>query len=150
MNPVYLCEKHDVMENMITIYQGDLKTKVLHTFSGTEIMTDAPPDNQGKGEFFSPTDLVASALGSCMLTVMGIIARNHGFNIDGTHAKITKIMGTDPRRIAEIRVELTFPHNDYSGKEKHLIENAARVCPVANSLHPELIQTVIFNYSNQN
>ncbi|MHC1708307.1 MAG: OsmC family protein [Bacteroidales bacterium] len=138
------------MENMFTVYEGDLKTRIIHLLSGTEIMTDAPPDNQGKGEYFSPTDLVATALGSCMLTVMGILARNHGFDIDGTTAKIIKIMGSDPRRIAEIKIELTFPHDDYSGKVKHFLDQAAKLCPVANSLHPDLKQTVIFNFTPAN
>ncbi|MEG2755481.1 MAG: OsmC family protein, partial [Mucinivorans sp.] len=107
--------------------------------------TDAPTDNQGRGQAFSPTDLLATALGSCMLTIMGIASRTHGFNIDGTEVNITKVMGTAPRRVVEIRVELTFPEN-YSDKVKKIIEAAARECPVANSLSAELKQTVIFNY----
>lgn len=113
--------------------------------SGVQICTDAPVDNQGKGECFSPTDLLATALGSCMLTIMGIAARTHGFDIDGTEVKITKTMGTAPRRVVEILVELSFPRN-YSDKERRIIEACAKECPVANSLHPDLKQTVVFSY----
>ena len=137
------------MENIITEYPGELRTKAEHILSGTEIYTDAPPDNQGKGEFFSPTDLVATALSSCMITIMGIAARTHGFNIDGTKTKVTKIMGNDPRRIIEIIVEIYFPHDEYSDKEKQLLEHSSRHCPVAQSLHPDLKQTVIFHFGEQ-
>ena len=113
--------------------------------SGNKITTDAPVDNGGKGEFFSPTDLLATALGSCMLTIMGKAAEAHGFNIDGTEVNISKIMGTAPRRIVEVVVELTFP-SDYDLKVKKILEVAAHECPVANSLHPDLKQTVIFHY----
>jgi putative redox protein len=140
--------KFDGMETILTVYNGELRTRAIHLLSGTEIITDAPPDNQGKGESFSPTDLAATALGSCMLTVMGILARNHDLNIDGTSASITKIMGNNPRRIIEIQVVLTFPHDRYSEKERHLLENTARACPVAKSLHPDLMQTITFQYKS--
>ncbi len=133
------------METVRTKYLGDLRTEATHVRSGEKIITDAPVDNQGKGEFFSPTDLLAASLGSCMLTIMGIAARTHGFNIDGTEVKITKVMGTNPRRVVEIVVELNFP-TSYSAKEMKIIELSAKECPVANSLHPDLKQTVIFNY----
>ncbi len=129
-----------------TKYTGDLRTIAKHVLSGEVITTDAPPDNSGKGEYFSPTDLVATALGSCMLTIMGIFAKRHNFDIDGTELKITKIMADGPRRISEIIVELEFPHNQYSEKERMLIEQAARTCPVAQSLHPDLKQTVIYKF----
>src|SRR5512138_1288073 len=93
---------------------GDLRTEVVHKLSGTILTTDAPPDNQGKGEFFSPTDLVATALGSCMLTIMGIAGKTHGFDVAGTTWKITKIMADNPRRIAEVVIEITFPPNNYT------------------------------------
>ncbi|MDR0754253.1 MAG: OsmC family protein [Prevotellaceae bacterium] len=134
------------METIKTTYLGGLRTEATHIQSNDTIHTDAPNDNHGKGEAFSPTDLFAASLGSCMLTIMGISANTHGFNIDGTTAKITKIMGTNPRRIVEIIAELTFPKNNYSAKEKKIIELCAKECPVANSLHPDLKQTVIFNY----
>lgn len=133
------------METVRTKYLGDLRTEATHVRSGEKIITDAPVDNQGKGVFFSPTDLLAASLGSCMLTIMGIAARTHGFNIDGTEVKITKVMGTNPRRVVEIVVELNFP-TSYSAKEMKIIELSAKECPVANSLHPDLKQTVIFNY----
>ena len=109
-------------------------------------MTDAPTDNKGKGELFSPTDLVANALGSCMVTIIAQAADTHSFNIDGTDIIITKVMKSDPRRIGEIIVELNFPPNKYSDKTKKIIENSAKTCPVAKSLHPDLIQTLIFNF----
>jgi putative redox protein len=137
--------KSKTMETVKTSYLGDLRTEATHIRSGKKITTDAPIDNQGKGEFFSPTDLLATALGSCMLTIMGIAARTHGFDIDGTDVSITKVMGTNPRRVVEVAVELNFPH-DYSEKQKRIIEISAKECPVANSLHPELKQTVVFNY----
>lgn len=133
------------METVRTSYLGDLRTEATHVRSGEKIITDAPLDNQGKGEYFSPTDMLAAALGSCMLTIMGIAARTHGFSIDGTNIKVTKVMGTAPRRVVEIIVELFFP-NEYSDKEKRIIELSARECPVANSLHPDLKQTLIFHF----
>jgi len=129
-----------------TTYQGGLRTRAQHQRSGNQIMTDAPVDNHGKGEAFSPTDLLATSLGSCMLTIMGIAANTHGFHIDGTRANITKIMAPDPRRVGEVVIELFFPANRYSVKEKKIIENAAYTCPVSRSLHPDLKQTIIFNY----
>ncbi len=135
------------MVTVRTIYQGDLRTQAKHVQSGNELITDAPTDNQGKGEAFSPTDLLATALGSCMLTIIGIAANTHGFNIDGTEVKITKIMANNPRRVAEVVVEFFFPaSHTYSAKEKLIIEKAAMECPVAKSVHPDLKQTVTFNY----
>jgi putative redox protein len=129
-----------------TLYIGELRTEATHMFSGTRLFTDAPPDNNGKGEHFSPTDLVAAALGSCMVTIMGIAARTHGFNIDGTKLSITKVMSADPpRRIAEIVIDLSFPR-DYDGKVKKIIEYAVKNCPVALSLHPDVRQTVSLHY----
>lgn len=133
------------METVKTKYLGELRTEATHVRSGEKIVTDAPIDNQGKGEYFSPTDMLATALGSCMLTIMGISARTHGFNIDGTEIKITKVMGTAPRRVVEVIVELFFPI-DYTPKEKKIIELSAKECPVANSLHPDLKQTLIFHF----
>jgi putative redox protein len=137
---------YNAMETIRTIYLGDLRTKAIHVQSGEELLTDAPVDNQGKGEYFSPTDLVATALTSCMLTIMGIIATRFSFSIEGTQAKSTKIMADSPRRIGEIVVELDFPSRPYSEKEKTLLQQAAKVCPVAMSLHPDIKQTIIFNF----
>ena len=128
------------------MYPGDLQTIATHVRSGKILVTDAPVDNQGKGENFSPTDLLATSLGSCTMTIIGIAARTHGFSVDGTRLEITKIMAENPRRVAEVVVEYYFPANNYTDKEKAIIENAARTCPVARSLHPDLKQTFRFNY----
>jgi uncharacterized OsmC-like protein len=133
-------------ETITTIYVGELRTEATHVYSGNKLITDAPLDNQGKAESFSPTDLLATSLGSCMLTIMGISAREHGFNIDGTKVKIWKMMESNPRRVGEIKIELSFPKNNYSEKEKKFIEKAAFTCPVNLSLHPDLKKTIIFNY----
>jgi len=135
-----------MQETTQTIYLGDLRTKAKHMRSGNEIITDAPPDNKGKGEAFSPTDLLATALGSCMITIMGISAREHGFNIDETTARIWKIMESNPRRVGEVKIELNFPKNNYSEKQKKFIEKAAYTCPVYLSLHPDLKKTIILNF----
>jgi putative redox protein len=134
------------MPTVETVYLGELRTEATHLLSGNKLITDAPPDNQGRGEYFSPTDLVATALGSCMVTVMGIAARAHDFNIDGARMVITKIMTKDPpRKIAEIVIDLTFPAN-YPDKVKKIIEYTVKNCPVALSLHPDLKQTVSLHY----
>lgn len=127
-------------------YNGDLRTTSVHLKSGEEIITDAPTDNQGKGEAFSPTDLLATSLGNCMLTIIGIAARSHGFNIDGTTAEITKVMAENPRRVSEIHVNLQFPANNYSEKERAIIERSAKTCPVAHSLHPDIKKEIAFYY----
>lgn len=134
------------METIRTTYIGELRTQATHVQSGEELLTDAPVDNQGKGESFSPTDLVATALTSCMLTIMGIIAKQYDFNIKGTKVKSTKIMSVSPRRIGEIIVEINFPDTAYSEKEKTLLEQATKICPVALSLHPDIKQTIILNF----
>jgi uncharacterized OsmC-like protein len=127
-------------------YAGGLRTEAKHLRSGKIILTDAPPDNNGKGEAFSPTDLLSASLGSCMLTVMGIVAERHQLDMTGTKAEISKIMDANPRRVVEIVVEMTFPKNGFSEKDKQLLENTALTCPVAKSLHPDLTQKVIFNW----
>ncbi|MDR0660542.1 MAG: OsmC family protein [Prevotellaceae bacterium] len=129
-----------------TIYLGDLRSEITHLQSGEKIVTDAPTDNYGKGEFFSPTDMFAASLASCMLTIMGISAKAHGFDIDGTEVLTTKVMGSSPRRVVEIIVEMTFPHNSYSAKERRMLELAANECPVANSLHPDIKKTITFKF----
>lgn len=127
-------------------YQGELRTESVHLKSGKTIITDAPPDNKGKGEAFSPTDLMSTSLGCCMLTIMGIVAGRDNIAIEGTTITVSKIMANNPRKVQEIIVEFFFPKNNYTDKEKKILENAARTCPVALSLHPDLKQTVIFNY----
>jgi putative redox protein len=127
-------------------YLGNLRTEAIHLKSGEKIITDAPPDNNGKGEAFSPTDLLATSLGCCMLTVMGIVAERHSINMDGATIEITKIMESNPRRVSEIVVEFEMPKNNYSDENKALLERTARACPVAKSLSAELKQTILFNY----
>jgi putative redox protein len=127
-------------------YLGNLRTEAIHTQSGTRIITDAPVDNKGKGEAFSPTDLLATSLGVCMITVMGIAAQTHDLNIDGTTCSITKIMAPDPRRVVEIQSVLNFPKNNFSDKDKKILEHTALTCPVHLSLHPDIKRDVIFNW----
>lgn len=135
------------METIRTIYLGDLRTEAEHVKSGEKIITDAPVDNQGKGEAFSPTDLMSASLGSCMMTLMGIAARTHEIPFENIGCKITKIMAANPRRVQEIVVEFDMGSTKYSDKEKSILSNAAKTCPVALSLHPDLLQTVSFNFS---
>lgn len=129
-------------------YNGDLRTEAIHLQSGSMIETDAPKDNQGKGERFSPTDLVATALGSCMLSIMGIAARTHQIHLEGTKVDVEKIMIADPlRRIGEIKIGFHFPDNVvYTDKEKMILEKAAMTCPVFMSLAENVIKTVAFNW----
>ena len=134
------------MEIAEIVYKGGLRCEARHLRSGKVIITDAPPDNQGKGDAFSPTDLMSTSLGLCMVTIMGIAARTHGFDIDGTRMKISKIMAAGPRRVTEVHVEFDMPAIRYSDKEKHILEQAALTCPVAMSLHPDLVQKVKFNF----
>jgi len=127
------------------VYSGELRTVATHLRSGSVVETDAPLDNNGKGERFSPTDLVATALASCMCTIMGIAARTHGINIDDTECEIEKIMAANPRRIGEIKVNVHFPKTQtYTDKEKKILEHAALTCPVFESLHPDCKKTVLF------
>lgn len=133
------------MKTSIITYLDNLRTEAIHVKSGTQLITDAPIDNEGKGEAFSPTDLLATSLACCMLTIMGITARRYSIDIKGTIVETTKIMGTNPRRVIEIIAEMKLPKN-YTAKEKALLEHAALTCPVAKSLHPELKQTIKFIY----
>ncbi len=133
------------MATIAATYLGELRTEATHLQSGTKILSDAPTDNQGKGEAFSPTDLLASSLASCMLTIMGIAARTHHIDIDGTETEVTKIMAANPRRVGEIAVKFRFPKT-YSETEQKLLEKAALTCPVFESLHPDLKKTVSFGW----
>ncbi len=134
------------MTTIKTIYLGELRTENEHLQSGNKVITDAPTDNRGKGEFFSPTDLLATALGSCIMTIMGIKARDNNIDIEGTQVDVTKIMASDPRRVGEVIVEFTFPKKGYSEEEKQLVEGVAGISPVPLSLHPDLKQTIRFNW----
>ena len=127
-------------------YLGNLRLELIHTQSGSKVITDAPVDNHGKGEAFSPTDLVATGFGACILTTIGIAGQTHGFSIDGATASVVKHMGTNPRRIVQVDVQIVLPHNQYSDKEKKIIELCAKECAVAGSLHPDLVKNVSFQY----
>lgn len=129
-----------------TKYVGGLHTEATHVASGTTIQTDAPKDNQGLGEAFSPTDLLCASLASCMMTIVGIAARTHGFSVDGMTAQTTKIMAAEPRRVGEIQIKISMPAISYTEKERRIIQNAAHTCPVAKSLSADLVQTVEFIY----
>jgi len=126
-------------------YSGELRTQSVHTQSGETYITDAPKDNEGKGEAFSPTDIVATSLANCMMTIMGIVSKRKGLIIEGTEAKIDKFMGTDPRRITEIKIDFYFPVN-FSEDERKLLEKSALNCPVAKSLSSDLKQNIEFHY----
>jgi uncharacterized OsmC-like protein len=134
------------MKTSEVIYKGELRTTAVHLKSGQQIITDAPTDNNGKGEAFSPTDLLATSLGCCMLTVMGITAKRHNINMDGTKVEILKVMGDNPRRVSEIQVDMFFQANNYSQKDKELLEHTALACPVAKSLHPDIKQKTHFHF----
>lgn len=133
------------MTIMRAIYQGELRTEATHLKSGVSIVTDAPLDNQGKGESFSPTDLLSISLGSCMLTIMGIKARIIGVNIDGIEVQVEKKMtATAPRMVAEIVVTFNWSQKNFSPEILHQLKEAAITCPVAMSLHPEIKKTYFF------
>jgi len=129
------------------IYQGILRTTAIHLQSNNEIITDAPVDNQGKGEAFSPTDLLATSLAGCMLTIIGIKARDMEIDIAGTTAEVTKIMAAEPRRVSEIHVEIAF-NQALDDKTQKIFYNTALTCPVAKSIHPDIIQRVTINSKN--
>ena len=128
------------------IYTGSLRTEAEHLKSGAKIITDAPTDNHGKGEAFSPTDSVATGLASCMLTVMGIKAEELEVNLKGTTAEVTKTMAANPRRISKVEIMINFPAT-YSEKTRKILENTARTCPVMQSLHPDMEKLISFKYS---
>ena len=134
---------------MVTIqvlYQGDLRTQATHGPSKTQLITDAPVDNQGKGASFSPTDMVATALGTCMLTTMGIVAKRHGWKLDGSTATVEKHMVADPeRRIGKLTVSLRVP-GPFGEKERTILERTALTCPVHKSLHPKVEIPVTFHW----
>lgn len=125
-------------------YLGSLRTRCMHFQSGQSIVTDAPVDNQGLGEAFSPTDLVSTAWLSCMFTIMGITMRTHGFDAE-IKGKVQKIMYSEPRRIGELHAWITI-HGELSDKQKQMLEHAARNCPVAKSLNTDIKQEFHFEY----
>lgn len=127
-------------------YKGNLRTEAIHIESGTKIITDAPKDNFGNGESFSPTDLLATSLSACMLSIMGIVARRENIEIAGIKTEVTKVMYIEPRRVGEIHVKIFMPLS-LNEKQRTILENAAHTCPVAKSLHPDIIQKIEFIYS---
>ena len=130
-------------------YQGDLRTEATHLASQSVITTDAPIDNNGKGEMFSPTDLVATSLASCMLTIMGITANTHKLQITNSYAEVTKIMTTNPRRIGKIVVNIYIVGQEsYSQKEQMILKHAAMTCPVFESLHPDIEKVITFYFND--
>ena len=126
-------------------YLGDLRTECEHLKSGSTYVTDAPTDNNGKGEAFSPTDTVATGLANCMLTVMGIKARDLDVKLDGSVAIVTKTMASNPRRISKIEVEIALPSH-ISEKHKKILENTGNTCPVHHSLHPDIEKKIAYNW----
>ena len=135
------------MKNTATArYAGHLRTEATHAASGNVIQTDAPVDNHGRGEAFSPTDLVSTALGSCMMTVIGIVAERHNWDLVGSTFAVLKHMSTEPpRRIAQIDVTFALPAT-LAPQERTLLERAAHTCPVGLSLHPDVRQNIVFEY----
>ena len=126
-------------------YLGDLRTSSIHIQSGTEILSDAPIDNNGKGEAFSPTDTVANGLATCMMTIMGIKARDLGIDLTGTTAEVVKIMNAEPRRIGAIEIVFEIQGTD-DLKSKTILERAGMTCPVFLSLHPDVEKRITFNW----
>lgn len=128
-------------------YRGGLRTEATHVKSANQIITDAPPDNKGKGEAFSPTDLVCAALSSCMMTIMGIIAERQGINMEGLSHQTTKYMAASPRRISKIEISFSWTDRpELSEKQVAMLKNAALSCPVALSLHESIEQDVRFDF----
>lgn len=134
------------MTTLTSVYKGSLRTENTHTRSGQVVITDAPVDNKGKDEAFSPTDLVCTALSSCMLTTMAIVADREQVDMTGMTTEVVKIMGANPRKISEIQVTLTHPGLKASAEQIDKLKHAAHTCPVALSLHDSVKQTVIFNF----
>ena len=134
------------MIKLSMIYEGELRCRVIHEPSGNEILTDAPVDNMGKGEAFSPTDLVAAALGSCMLTVIGITAQKNNIDLTGTTAEVTKEMATSPvRRIGKMAVTI-YMASGINRSKRSILDQAAQMCPVYKSIHPSVSMPVKFIY----
>lgn len=135
------------MANTATVeYLGNLRTRAKHLKSGNLIVTDAPTDNNGRGEAFSPTDLVSAALSSCMITIMGMVAEREGVDLKGLTSDVVKIMASNPRKIAEIQITFTHPGLVATEVQKQKLKNAALTCPVALSLAESVKQTIVFNF----
>jgi len=127
-------------------YLGELRTEVTHTASGQSFITDAPVDNNGKGEAISPTDTVTAALSSCMMTLMGIYANRENIDLSGLSSTVIKHMAADPRRISKIEIDFVWPNPVASDQQKEILKRSAITCPVAKSLHPDIEQIISFNF----
>lgn len=127
-------------------YLGELRNEAVHARSGQVIITDAPPDNKGRGEAFSPTDLLCTSLGACMMTLMGIAARERKLDLKDLTARVVKHMHPQPRRVARVEVHVELEGSGLGERERAVLEHAARTCPVALSLSPEIEQEVHFTY----
>lgn len=141
-----LTVKSSFVPTLTIHYTGNLRNEVTHVSSGSRLLTDAPPDNKGLGQSFSPSDLLCTALGTCMLTIIGISAREHQYSIEGARMEVTKTMASNPRRVSGILVSLFLPTDEYTEKEKMLIEKAARTCPVALSIHPDIEMKLLIHF----
>ena len=137
------------MPTISTIYMGELRCESTHLKSGNVLLTDAPIDNNGKGEAFSPTDTLAASMGTCMVTIMAIKARELEIDITGTSLSITKIMDQNPRRVGEVKIEFKVRFDRIDEKQKEQLEKAALNCPVAKSVHTDLMQSVDFSYQQK-
>ncbi|MBR5734455.1 MAG: OsmC family protein [Desulfovibrionaceae bacterium] len=136
------------MPTVTAKYLGNLRVECTHCATGTQIITDAPLDNHGKGEAFSPTDLCVTALASCAMTIIGIYGQAHDVDVTGTQIEVVKTMSANPpRRIAKIEVVFTMPDREYTDKQKIMIERAANTCPVHLSLHPDIEQIITFKWA---
>jgi putative redox protein len=134
------------MDTARLTYSGDLRTEALHVRSGQRIITDAPLDNQGRGEAFSPTDLLCTALASCMMTLVGITAKGHGIPLRAMEARVVKHMASDPRRVARVEIDLELEVEGLTDRWRQLIEHSARTCPVALSLAEGLVQELRLHF----
>lgn len=135
------------MKTASVIYQGHLRTEATHIRSGSRFITDAPVDNQGKGEAFSPTDLMGVALLTCMITTMGIAAQGRGWELGNVQGDVTKIMASGPRRVQQLIVNISFENCPLDAEQRKVMEEIALNCPVAKSLHPDIVQETTFQYN---
>jgi uncharacterized OsmC-like protein len=134
------------MSHIKSSYLGELRTEDIHIKSSNRIITDAPTDNHGKGEAFSPTDLVCAALSSCMMTIMGIRARKHGIELEGLQADVTKVMSSNPRQISKISIQFRLESTNATTDQIRMLKEAALSCPVALSINPSIEQDVSFDF----
>jgi len=134
------------MVSMKVQYNDDLRCTATHIKSGNQVITDAPTDNNGKGEAFSPTDLLCTSLSTCMMTLMGIAANSKEIQLGQIDADIEKIMGSDPRRVSGINIQFRIQSLGYTDREKDILKNAALTCPVAKSIHPDIALGIDFQF----